>query len=134
MKVLSTQETIERFNHSFIAHDPTVLPALVDEDCVMEAIEPAPDGARLVGRRACLDFWQALVSDTATQFSPERVSVAGDEATILWRYRFGEGPADYVRGVNIMRVRDGKIIQALGYSKTPASDQTGLAAFLEPSP
>jgi hypothetical protein len=34
----------------------------------------------------------------------------------------------------IMRVRDGKIIEALGYSKTPASDQTGLAQLLEPSP
>jgi ketosteroid isomerase-like protein len=131
MTLPSTEETIDRFNHAFIAHDPSVLPALVAENCVMEAIEPAPDGARLVGRRACLDFWQALVNDTTTQFAPERVSVAGEEATIMWRYRFGEGDREYVRGVNLMRVRDGKIVEALGYSKTPSSDQTGLAELLE---
>jgi hypothetical protein len=43
----------------------------------------------------------------------------GDRATNRWRYRFGDGPADSVRGVNLMRVRDGLITEALGYSKTP---------------
>ncbi|WP_223165374.1 hypothetical protein [Lentzea indica] len=28
------------------------------------------------------------------------------------------GPPDHVRGVNLMRVRDGLIVEALGYSKS----------------
>jgi len=32
--------------------------------------------------------------------------------------RLGPGPDDSVRGVNVMRVVDGKIVEAAGYSKT----------------
>jgi hypothetical protein len=34
------------------------------------------------------------------------------------RYRYGDGPADSVRAVGLMRMRDGLIVEALGYSKT----------------
>jgi len=37
---------------------------------------------------------------------------------IRWRYVWGPGPDDSVRGVNAMRVIDGKIVEAAGYSKT----------------
>jgi len=32
--------------------------------------------------------------------------------------RLGPGPDDSVRGVNVMRIIDGKIVEAAGYSKT----------------
>lgn len=114
----TTSEIIDQFNHAFVDHDAAALVDLIGEDCVMEAIQPAPDGERYEGRTACLAFWQALAEDRATQFEPEEVVIAGERATIRWRYRFGEGPADSVRGVNLMRVRDGLIVEALGYSKT----------------
>ncbi|KAB8187350.1 nuclear transport factor 2 family protein [Microbispora catharanthi] len=116
----TTAEVIDRFNHAFVHHAPEVLDDLIAEDCVMEAIQPAPDGERVEGRQACLTFWRALADDRTTQFGPEDVWVDGDRATILWRYRFGDGPEDSVRGVNLMRVRDGRIVEALGYSKTGA--------------
>lgn len=111
-------ETIDRFNQAFVDHDPTGLNDLIADDCVMEAIQPAPDGARYEGREACLTFWQALTEDRSTQFEAEDIVVSGEHATIRWRYRFGDAPADSVRGVNLMRVRDGRIVEALGYSKT----------------
>ncbi|MGI5282567.1 nuclear transport factor 2 family protein [Nonomuraea polychroma] len=114
----TTADVIDRFNRAFVEHDPAALASLIGDDCVMEAIQPAPDGARYQGREACLTFWRALAEDRTTQFEPEEVMVAGDRATIRWRYRYGEGPADSVRGVNLMRVRDGLIVEALGYSKT----------------
>ena len=40
-----------------------------------------------------------------------------DRAIILWRYRRGPGDASSVRGVNLMRVRGGRIVEALGYVK-----------------
>jgi hypothetical protein len=41
----------------------------------------------------------------------------GERAIIRWRFNFGVGGS--VRGVNLMRVRDGRIVAALGYSKSP---------------
>ena len=117
MPLRTTAEVIDRFNHAFVSHDPAALVGLVGNDCVMEAIQPAPDGARYEGHAACLAFWRALAEDRSTQFEPEEVTVDGERATIRWRYRFGIGPADSVRGVNLMRVRDGLIVEALGYSK-----------------
>jgi ketosteroid isomerase-like protein len=84
----------------------------------MEAIQPAPDGARTEGRAACLAFWQALADDRSARFDPEDVTISGDRATIRWRYRFGDGLSESVRGVTLMRVSDGLIVEALGYSKT----------------
>jgi ketosteroid isomerase-like protein len=118
MLLRTTADVIDRFNRAFIHHEPDVLDDLVGENCVMEAIQPAPDGERFEGRQACLAFWRALAADTASQFRPEEVFVAGDRATIRWRYRFGDGPADSVRGVNLMRVEEGRIVEALGYGKT----------------
>jgi ketosteroid isomerase-like protein len=114
----TTADVIDQFNRAFVSHDPAALTDLIADGCVMEAIQPAPDGARYEGRETCLAFWQALAGDHATQFEPEDVTVAGERATIRWRYRYGDGPADSVRGVNLMRVRDGLIVEALGYSKT----------------
>jgi ketosteroid isomerase-like protein len=114
----TTAEIIDRFNHAFVNHDPAALNELIAADCVMEAIQPAPNGARTEGREECLAFWTALAEDRSTQFETEEIVVSGDNATIRWRYRFGDGPADSVRGVNLMRVRDGQIVEALGYSKT----------------
>jgi ketosteroid isomerase-like protein len=128
MSATDTTDVIQRFNDAFLRHDPGQLDELVGDECVMEAIQPAPDGARYEGRAACLAFWRALAGDRATQFEPEEITVAGDRATIRWRYRYGTGAADYVRGVNLMRVRGGRIVEALGYSKTPAEQAVPLAA------
>ena len=51
------------------------------------------------------------------QFDIEEVFVVGERAVIRWRLRWGEGESNSVRGVNVMRVRDGLIVEALGYSK-----------------
>ncbi|WP_041289443.1 nuclear transport factor 2 family protein [Kribbella flavida] len=126
----ATTEVIHQFNKAFVDHDPDLLIGLVGTDCVMEAIQPAPEGERVEGGGACLAFWQALAEDHATQFEPEQIDIAGDRATIRWRYRFGAGETDYVRGVNLMRVADGVIVEALGYSKTPASEAVPLATTI----
>ena len=42
---------------------------------------------------------------------------SGVNATIPWRYRFGEGDENSVRGVNLIHVRQGRIVEAFGYVK-----------------
>jgi ketosteroid isomerase-like protein len=120
MNHTQTSEVIRRFNDAFQLHDPAILIDLVAQDCVMESIQPAPDGTRYEGYEACLGFWQALATESATSFDVEDVVVSGDRAVIRWRYRFGDGDENSVRGVNLMHVRDGKIVEALGYAKRPA--------------
>jgi ketosteroid isomerase-like protein len=131
MTEMTTAEIMHRFNRAFVRHDPSALPDLIGEECVMEAAAPAPDGARYEGRQACLEFWRALADDRTTEFEPEDVSVAVDWATIRWRYRYGPGAQDYVRGVTLMRVSDGKIVEALGYSKTPGDASSPLARLVD---
>ncbi len=114
---MNTAELMQRFNQAFVEHEPALLDGLIGDDCVMEAVQPAPDGERFEGAAACLEFWRALATDTSVQFTNEEIHVAGDRATIRWRLRFGPDPEDTVRGVNLMLVRDGTIVEALGYSK-----------------
>jgi ketosteroid isomerase-like protein len=113
-----TLQIIQRFNQAFEEHDSSLLDGLVAEDCVMESVEPAPDGTRYVGRNACLEFWQKLANNRDGAFAAEEMIAVDEHAIIRWRYRFGPGLSRSVRGVNVMRVRDGLITEALGYVKS----------------
>ena len=123
MEQVETSGIIEQFNKAFSLRDPSLLVDIVAENCVMESIQ-GPDGSRYEGYQACLEFWEDLIKDKTTRFDVEEVFVAGNRATIRWRYSWGEGFTSSVRGVTLVSVRDGKIEEALGYSKTVPS--TGL--------
>ena len=112
-----TTEVLRRFNDAFRFHEPAALAGLIAEDCTLENTQPAPNGSRHIGRDACLAVWQGLAGATETQFTLEDVFVAGERGVIRWRYRWGAGDADSIRGVNLMRVRGGQIVEALGYVK-----------------
>ncbi|MDQ2653813.1 MAG: nuclear transport factor 2 family protein [Chloroflexota bacterium] len=114
-----TAEIMDRFNDAFLRHQPKILDDLVGDGCVMEGIQPAPDGTRVAGREACLAFWHALAGDPNNVFTVEDVTVSGERAVIRWRYHYGERQENAVRGVNLMQVRDSRIVEALGYAKVP---------------
>ncbi|BCH26163.1 nuclear transport factor 2 family protein [Mesorhizobium sp. L-8-3] len=117
MQTNETAEIVHRFNRAFLDHEPAILKDLIAPNCVMESIQPAPNGTRYEGYDACLAFWEALAADPVTYFDVEDTIVMGDRAIIRWRFNFGDGGS--VRGVNLMHVRDGRIVEALGYSKSP---------------
>jgi ketosteroid isomerase-like protein len=114
----TTEAVLRRFNEAFLRHDASLLTGLVAEDCVMESVEPAPDGTRYEGADACLTFWHNLANNTDGAFEAEDIAAVGDRGIIRWRYRFGPGLSKSVRGVNVMQIRDGQIVEALGYVKT----------------
>ena len=114
---IETADVMRRFNEVFLRHDPAPLIDLVAEDCVIENTKPAPNGARQVGRDACVAAWTEIATTPGTHFDLEEVFVAGSRAIIRWRFCWGESEADSVRGVNLMRVRDGLIVEAMGYVK-----------------
>ena len=116
MSRIETAEVIRRFNDAFQRHDPTVLADLIGDDCVIENTHPAPDGSRHVGRVACIELWRGIATAPDIRFDVEDVAVVDeDRAIIRWRLHRAEG--DSVRGVNLMQVRDGRIVEALGYVK-----------------
>lgn len=112
------EAVIDRFNRAFQERDSTLLESIISLDCVMESVQPAPDGNRYQGYDASFDSWKALIDDTTSHFEVEDIHTGDEWAVIRWRYVWGPRPDDSVRGVNVMRVVDGKIVEAAGYSKT----------------
>ena len=114
---LATERLLTEFNDVFLKHDPSALDRLVAEDCVVENTRPAPDGDRYVGKAACVALWTEIATNQAIRFEPENIYARGDRGEIAWRLVWGDAAGNSVRGVNLMRVRDGKIVHARVYVK-----------------
>jgi len=117
----TTADVLRRFNEAFLRHDPSLLPELIAPDCVVERARPTADGTHLVGGAACLASWQAIAADRNGTFTLEDVVVMGERGLIFWEYRTGPNPADVSRGLNVMTVRDGRIVEGRGYVKAKAA-------------
>ncbi|MGE3773107.1 MAG: nuclear transport factor 2 family protein [Gammaproteobacteria bacterium] len=113
----ATLALMQCFNAAFVQRRPELLAPLIAEDCVIENTVPAPNGERLVGHDACLALWSGLAASRDGCFEPEDIEAYGERAIVRWRYRWGDDEASSVRGVNLMRVRNGRIVEALGYVK-----------------
>jgi ketosteroid isomerase-like protein len=111
----ATAELMDRFNQVFLRHDAGPLASMIADDCVIEKVSPAPSGDRCVGRDACVALWTEIATAPGTRFDLEETYAAGDRAIIRWRLWSDETTS--VRGVNLMRVRDGLIVEAMGYVK-----------------
>ena len=115
-----TLTVIERFNEAFNRHDVDAVMALMTDDCVFENTYPPPDGERYEGQAAVRGFWERLFRSTPdAHFTIEGCFAAGDRCAQRWRYDFtgADGRPGHVRGVDILRVRDGKVAEKLSYVK-----------------
>ena len=107
-------EVVEGFGAAWADHDLDAALAMVTDDCVFDATGPAPDGTRHVGRTAIRQAWAPIFDDASSRFEPEETFAAGDRVVQLWRYSWDGG---HVRGVDVMRVSDGKVAEKLSYVK-----------------
>ncbi|HUG14331.1 MAG TPA: nuclear transport factor 2 family protein [Thermomicrobiales bacterium] len=115
-----TLDTIERFNEAFNRGDVDAVMALMTDDCVFENTSPAPAGERYEGQAAVRAFWESFFSGSPQAvFDAEETFVAGDRATVRWTYRWDPAATTggFVRGVDVFRVRDGKVAEKLAYVK-----------------
>ena len=117
MQSNDTLAIVRRFNRAFEEHNPALLDNLIAPDCVMESMQPAPNGTRYEGYEVNMAFWTVMAADRVNRFEVEDTFVMGDRANVRWRFHFGDGGS--IRGVSLMRVRDGRIIEALAYAKAP---------------
>jgi ketosteroid isomerase-like protein len=116
-KSAKTREVLRLYHDAFRNHRPEALVDIVGDDCVLENVTPAPDGSRHAGKAACLEVWQGIAGATDRHFEHEEIFVAGDRIVTRWRLRWGDNDGQSLRGLNFMRVKDGKIIEAYGYAK-----------------
>jgi ketosteroid isomerase-like protein len=116
----ATLAAIARFTDAFDRHDVEAVMAAMTDDCVFENTSPAPDGRRHVGQAAVRAVWEEFFAASPhAAFEAEETFAAGDRGVVRWRYRWGgDGAgAGHVRGVDLFRVREGKIAEKLSYVK-----------------
>jgi steroid delta-isomerase-like uncharacterized protein len=117
----STFSIIQHFHDAFNRHDVDAIMALMTEDCIFENTYPPPDGLRYEGQAAVRTFWEKLFAADSPQahFEVEDIFTTDDRGVIRWRYRWisADGSTGHIRGVDIFRVRDGKVAEKLSYVK-----------------
>src|SRR5579859_1068293 len=116
----TTIAVIQRFNEAFNRKDVDAVMAAMTDDCIFENTSPAPDGERFVGQQAVRAFWEQFFGSTPSAvFEAEEQFAAGDRCVVRWIYRWrnADGQPGHVRGVDVYRVRDGKVAEKLAYVK-----------------
>jgi ketosteroid isomerase-like protein len=115
----STRTVIERFNEAFNDHDVDALAELLTDDTVFENTSPPPDGTRIEGKAAVLDFWRGWFAKNAeAAFDAEDIIVCDNRAVVRWIYRkVRNGQPWHLRGVDVFTVRGGRVAAKLSYVK-----------------
>jgi uncharacterized protein (TIGR03086 family) len=111
---------LARFSTAFGSKDVDAIMALMTDDCVFEATGPAPDGVRHEGAAAVRAVWEELFGTTPdAAFTEEESFVCGDRAVLRWRFDWADdqGQPGHVRGVDVLRIRDGRVAEKLSYVK-----------------
>jgi ketosteroid isomerase-like protein len=110
---------VGRFNEAFARGDVGAVMAVMTDDCIFENTFPAPDGERYVGAKAVRLFWTQFFATTdSPRFETEEMIAVDDRVVARWRFSWGSGAAaGHVRGVDVFRVRDGKVAEKLSYVK-----------------
>jgi len=109
-----------RFLRAFGSGDMDAARREMTADCVFEATGPAPDGVRHEGADAAHSVWTQMFAETTNPlFSTEEQFVAGDRAVVRWSYSWtdDQGAPGHIRGVDVIRFRDGLICEKLSYVK-----------------
>jgi len=117
---ISTAEVIKQFNEAFNRHDVQGIMALMTDDCVFENTYPPPDGERFEGQEAVRRFWEEFFrSSSHAVFQWEDMITLGDRCVVRWRYEWTntDGQSGHIRGVDVLRVREGKVAEKFSYVK-----------------
>lgn len=118
----NTAETIaavERFNEAFNAHDVDGIMQAMTTDCVFESTNPPPDGMRITGQHAVREYWEKFFHRSPdAHFETEEIFADGERCVVRWVYRKTKDQQPWhLRGIDLFRVRDGKIAEKLSYVK-----------------
>lgn len=117
---MDTADALTAFSAAFGSGDVDAIMALMTDDVVFESTGPAPDGVRHVGAEAVRAVWVELFGGTPDAlFTEEESFAAGDRGVLRWRFSWSEpdGGSGHVRGVDVLRFRDGLVAEKFSYVK-----------------
>ena len=111
---MESLEVVEAFGATWADHDLDAAIAMITDDCVFDNTDPAPDGTRCVGKDEIRQAWQPIFDDVNAHFDAEETFGSGDRVVQLWCYSWEGG---HVRGVDVFKIREGKVAEKLSYVK-----------------
>lgn len=114
-----TIAAVERFNDAFNRHDVDAVMAAMTDDCIFENTNPQPDGTRIVGAHDVRVYWQKFfTSNPDAKFETEDMFAVADRCVVRWIYRkTKDGKPWHLRGVDVFKVKNGKVAEKLAYVK-----------------
>jgi ketosteroid isomerase-like protein len=115
----ATIAAVDRFNEAFNAHDVDAVMACMTDDAVFESTTP-PAGDRHEGAAAVRVAWESFfAASPSAHFDAEEVIATGDRCIVRWVYSWtdDDGTKGSIHGVDVLRVRDGKVAEKLAYVK-----------------
>ncbi len=112
------REAVDRFNDAVDRRDVDALRAAITGDCLFESPTP-PDGKRYIGSAMADVFARVFAIEGEGPFEVEEIFTAGDRAVVRWLHSWdhADGDRGHVRGIDVFRVRDGKVAEKLSYVK-----------------
>jgi ketosteroid isomerase-like protein len=119
-EAIATLAAATRFHDAVNRRDVEAVMAAMTADCVFESTYPPPDGPHVQGQAAVGSFFtQLFAASRQLRFETEEMFACGDRCVVRWRYQWIdlEGRPGHVRGVDVFRVRDGKVAEKLSYVK-----------------
>ncbi|MDA1127429.1 MAG: nuclear transport factor 2 family protein [Chloroflexi bacterium] len=115
-----TIDIVQRYNNAFNSGDVDGVMAAMTDDCVVETPMPPPNGSRFQGQDAVRGLWREFFqSSSSIEFETEDIFASGDRCLVQWTFRWvgPDGEPGHVRGVDVFKVRDGKVAEKLVYVK-----------------
>lgn len=112
-------DLIKQFNKAFNRHDVDAIMNLMTGDCVFDSTRPAPDGERVEGKEAVRAYWQEFFRRLPqARFETEEAFAVSDRCVVRWTHHWvKDDTPGHVRGVDIFRIRNGKVAEKLSYVK-----------------
>jgi predicted SnoaL-like aldol condensation-catalyzing enzyme len=92
---------------------------MMTDDVVFENTSP-PDGRAFEGQVAVRKFWvEFFRTNPQAWFDTEEMFAADDRCTVRWMFTFdkSEPEGGHIRGVDVFKVRDGKVAEKFSYVK-----------------
>ena len=108
------------FNAALNRHDVAGMMQLMSEDCIFETTVPAPDGVMYSGQEVVTQFWRDFFRESPhAHIEIEEIFGLGIRCVMRWRYDWVDVDEQmgHVRGVDIIKVKNGSICEILSYVK-----------------
>jgi ketosteroid isomerase-like protein len=116
---------VQRFCDALNRHDIDAVMDAQTEDCLLDATYPYPDGTRYQGRGPVRAFWEEVfqrrptISFECEEIECEEIFSVADRCILRFVCRWTEpdGTLGNFRGVDVYRVKEGKVAEKLAYQK-----------------